>query len=329
MVKESPRIDPRLAQIDNALYRISVKAIVVKDNKVLLVREKDDDWWSFPGGGIDYGESIRQALAREVAEELGVKPETVRTDGRIAFVTIGAVVNGVPRASFFYRVDVPVEDIKPTDDVLEHGWFTLEELEGLYTSPSTHGDVEELRKVLGLHNMDEQVDIIDETGNVLKQTPKAEAHKHGELHKTVIGYLKYGNDWALVKQAADRQDAGQLVAPVGGHVKAGESEIDALLRESEEEIGTRNITYKHIGDAQFHRQVIGRDENHLFVVYEISTDDPITLNEESVAIERFTSDELKQALADHPENFGEAYYFVLEKFYPEYLPKNWQKRWGN
>lgn len=176
--------------------------------------------------------------------------------------------------------------------------------------------------------MDEEVDIIDENGKIVRQALKTDAHKHGWQHKTVIGYLKYGDDWALVRQAADRQDAGQLVAPVGGHVQAGESEIDALMREAEEEIGTRNIVYKHVGDAQFHRQVIGRDENHLFVVYEISTDDPIKLNEESVAIERFTRSDLKQALIDSPANFGDAYYFVLEKFYPEYLPQGYAHRWG-
>lgn len=180
-----------------------------------------------------------------------------------------------------------------------------------------------------MKGMDEEiVDIIDEANKILRQEPKTEAHKHGWLHKTVIGYLKYGDDWALVRQASDRQDAGQLVAPVGGHVKAGESELDALLRESEEEIGTHNISYKHIGDSIFHRQVIGRDENHLFVVYEISTDDPVKLNEESVGIEKFTTDNLKQALRDHPQNFGDAYYFVLEMFYPEYLPGDYQHRWS-
>lgn len=90
---------------------------------------------------------------------------------------------------------------------------------------------------------DEVVDIIDEQMQVVQQALKVEAHKNGSLHKTVIGYLRYGDDWTLVRQAADRQDAGQLVAPVGGHVQASESDIDALLRESEEEIGTRNITY--------------------------------------------------------------------------------------
>lgn len=174
----------------------------------------------------------------------------------------------------------------------------------------------------------EIVDIVDEDGKVLRRVSKTDAHKHGLLHKTVIGYLKYGDDWALVRQAADRQDAGQLVAPVGGHVTTGESEVDALLRESAEEIGTQNIKYIHIGNAVFHRQVIGRDENHLFIVYEITTTDSINLGPEATAIERFTPTELKQAIADKPQDFGDAFYFNLEKFYPEYMPAGYQRRWS-
>jgi 8-oxo-dGTP pyrophosphatase MutT (NUDIX family) len=177
--------------------------------------------------------------------------------------------------------------------------------------------------------MDEEVvDIVDEAGAVLHQELKTEAHKYGWLHKTAIGYLKYGEDWALVRQAADRQDAGQLVAPVGGHIKAGEAELDGLLRESEEEIGTKNITIKHVGNARFHRQVIGRDENHLFIVYEIATDDPINLGAEAVDIERFTPAALKEALVNEPQNFGDAFYFNLEKFYPNYLPAGYKRRWS-
>ena len=173
------------------------------------------------------------------------------------------------------------------------------------------------------------VDIVDRSGSTLRQALKTEAHIHGWLHKTVIGYLRQDDKWGLVRQSSDRQDAGQLVAPVGGHVQAGESEVDALLRESDEEIGTRNISYTEIGRAIFHRQVIGRDENHLFVVYEISTRDPIILGDEAESIELFTLDELKLGLEKHPDHFGDSYYFLLEKFYPDTLPATWEPRWNN
>lgn len=176
--------------------------------------------------------------------------------------------------------------------------------------------------------MDEElIDIVNAAGKVLRQANKTEAHKHGWLHKTVIGYVRYGDDWALISQAADRQDAGQLVAPVGGHVKAGETELEALLRETQEEIGVKNISHNHVGSARFHRQVLGRDENHLFVVYEISTNDDIILGAEAVAIKKFTTEELKRALKRQPDTFGDALYFVFEHFYPDLLPSGRAYRW--
>lgn len=176
--------------------------------------------------------------------------------------------------------------------------------------------------------MEEIVDIVDEHGVALRAETKAHAHKHGLLHKTVIGYMRKGDTWTLVEQASDRQDAGQLVAPVGGHVMSGESDIEALLRESEEEIGTRNISHTFLGSAIFRRQILGRDENHLFIVYEICTDNKIVLGDEGVSLESFTGVSLKRALVELPERFGDGFYFVLEKFYPDYLPDKYRHRWS-
>ena len=51
----------------------------------------------------------------------------------------------------------------------------------------------------------EQLDIIDGDGQVVRQALKTEAHKHGWPHPIVIGYLRSGDDWALVRQATDRR----------------------------------------------------------------------------------------------------------------------------
>jgi len=57
----------------NAFYRVSVKA-VIRNNKgeYLLVREWKNDW-SFIGGGIDHGETVHEALERELYEEALIK----------------------------------------------------------------------------------------------------------------------------------------------------------------------------------------------------------------------------------------------------------------
>lgn len=169
--------------------------------------------------------------------------------------------------------------------------------------------------------MDELVDIVDSDNVVTGSTTKREAHEKGLLHRTAIGEIRDSRgNWLLVKQSSKRQDAGQYVSPVGGHVKAGESEEDALKREASEEVGfDGDFKFEFVGRAIFDRKVIGRHENHFFIVYKITSDAIPVLNHESESYRSFTEAELKQEIKTHPELFGGAFIFVLQTFYPAML----------
>lgn len=52
-------------------YRVSVKAIIVVEGKLLLIRENGNHW-DLPGGGVEHLEDIDAALRREVKEETGL-----------------------------------------------------------------------------------------------------------------------------------------------------------------------------------------------------------------------------------------------------------------
>ncbi|MBX3177185.1 MAG: NUDIX hydrolase [Candidatus Hydrogenedentes bacterium] len=57
------------------LPRIRVAAIIVEDGRILLVRHQKDgqSYWMLPGGGVDYGETLAEALRRELREELNIE----------------------------------------------------------------------------------------------------------------------------------------------------------------------------------------------------------------------------------------------------------------
>ncbi len=51
--------------------KVDVRGVVFKDNKVLLVKEKADGGWTFPGGWADPNETPSESVEREVFEESG------------------------------------------------------------------------------------------------------------------------------------------------------------------------------------------------------------------------------------------------------------------
>ena len=60
--------------------RVGVKAAIVRDSAMLLVDIKDDSGrhYNLPGGGVELGESLREALRREVLEETGAEVQVGR-----------------------------------------------------------------------------------------------------------------------------------------------------------------------------------------------------------------------------------------------------------
>lgn len=166
----------------------------------------------------------------------------------------------------------------------------------------------------------EMIDVVDRKNKFMFSIEKQGAHKKGLLHRTILAQLiNSKGDWILVKQSSDRQDAGQYVMPVGGHMKAGESEVKALFRETFEELGIKDFKHKFIGRGIFNRLILGRHENHYFILYEIYSDKKLKLGPEAESYKSFTKEEIKKLLKDNPKLFGNAFHFGVKMFYPNLL----------
>jgi 8-oxo-dGTP pyrophosphatase MutT (NUDIX family) len=56
-------------------FRIAVAALIFDEERVLLALRRDIDWWNLPGGGMEIGETLEEAVCREVLEETGLVVE--------------------------------------------------------------------------------------------------------------------------------------------------------------------------------------------------------------------------------------------------------------
>ena len=65
--------------------RPSVRGILIRKGLILMVHSLKYDYYKFPGGGIEAGESLAEALCREVREESGmmVDPDSIREFGLV------------------------------------------------------------------------------------------------------------------------------------------------------------------------------------------------------------------------------------------------------
>lgn len=61
-----------------ATPKVDVRGVVFQQDKILLVKEREDGCWTLPGGWVDVGESPSDAVVREVYEESGYLTRAVK-----------------------------------------------------------------------------------------------------------------------------------------------------------------------------------------------------------------------------------------------------------
>jgi 8-oxo-dGTP diphosphatase len=125
----------RLARVTTGPV-VAVGAIVVDKGAILLVKRDRDPArgeWSLPGGRVEPGESLREALSREVREEtgidvdvdglIGVAERVIRDDdGEIRFHYVILDYVCTPRST----------DAKAGDDASEARWVPVGEMADLH-----------------------------------------------------------------------------------------------------------------------------------------------------------------------------------------------------
>jgi 8-oxo-dGTP pyrophosphatase MutT (NUDIX family) len=122
-----------------ARFPVSVKGIVVIDDKVILLKNERDEW-ELPGGKLDPGESPIPCVVREVHEELGLQVDTNRIIDAWVYNVLGKIE--VVILTYGCRL-VAVAPITISHEHKEVGLFAEHEIPSL---PMPSGYKESIRK---------------------------------------------------------------------------------------------------------------------------------------------------------------------------------------
>ena len=112
----------------NSIHPAAAVALFNSEGSILLLRRKDNDKWTMPGGTLDFGESMTDCAIREVREETGLN---IRITGLIGTYTDPQVLiaysDGEVRQEFtlVYAAEIEAGELKIDDESKEYRWVPL------------------------------------------------------------------------------------------------------------------------------------------------------------------------------------------------------------
>ena len=138
--------DPKDAPKTTMPAHLGANAIITCQGKLLLEKRRDSDIWGMPGGGCKKWETGRDAIAREIYEELGIRVPKDRFEklavydnpGRIAAYQDGSIWRMV---IVVYGLDFAEEPtMRISAESKDLRFFTKEEVANIEIA-ITHADI--------------------------------------------------------------------------------------------------------------------------------------------------------------------------------------------
>lgn len=120
----------------NYNFKVRLGVVLLRENKLLLVRQNNRPFWVFPGGTLELDEGLEECAIREMKEEIDLDVSIEKTLYLADFLLDGP--DGIKHTIdvFMLARDEGGEPTMTLDENLnEMGFFTLDEVQAMAASP--------------------------------------------------------------------------------------------------------------------------------------------------------------------------------------------------
>jgi 8-oxo-dGTP diphosphatase len=117
-------------------FKVRLGVVLIRDGKILLVRQNNRPFWVFPGGTLELGEGLEECAIREIKEEVNL---TIGIEKTLYLADFMREENGELRQTidvFMLADDQGGAPMMTVDENLnEMGFFTLDEFKTMAVQP--------------------------------------------------------------------------------------------------------------------------------------------------------------------------------------------------
>ena len=134
--------------------KIGIRAVIVQDNKILLVKETMDNKWSLPGGYADIGMTPSEIAVNEVKEESGYDVKPLRILGLIDYNKHQKRPFPFDIYNLFMECEIVGGEAKTGIETSDVGFFDIDNLPELSVRRVTKEQIREMYKLCNNKNLE-------------------------------------------------------------------------------------------------------------------------------------------------------------------------------